>query len=115
MAASSKSKFDFFIEEEVRFQVSKSFPPVMGTGRTITMGSSRVSFTSHEILREDDFIELAVDWPVLLNGNVRLQLCFSGKVLRSTKRVTVVCVRSYEFRTRAIAVVLETQCVSASA
>jgi hypothetical protein len=43
-------------------------------------------------------LELLIDWPAKLDGNLRLQLSVKGKVLRSTAEGTAVEILGYECR-----------------
>jgi hypothetical protein len=57
-------------------------------------------FTADRPLSVGKKLDLFVDWPVLLDGAVPLQLVASGVVVRTAGVVTAVLIKRYEFRTR---------------
>src|SRR5689334_2285435 len=52
-------------------------------GRVRDISSTGVQFVSSEVFPPAIKVELLIDWPVLLNGNCRLQLRGYGKIVRS--------------------------------
>ena len=72
----------------------------MGSGRSIDLSSSGLSFTADRPLRSGQMLEVSIDWPVLLGGGVRLQLIMLGVVVRTSGTTTALEVRRHEFRTR---------------
>ena len=71
-----------------------------GSGRTIDMSSSGLSFTADRPLSIGQKLDLSIDWPVLLDGDVQLQLVVSGVVVRTTGAVTALRIERHDFRTR---------------
>ena len=71
-----------------------------GSGQTIDLSSSGLSFTADRPLLTGQKLEVAIDWPVLLNGGVQLQLVTSGVVVRTSGTTTVLKVQRHEFKTR---------------
>ncbi|HYW48448.1 MAG TPA: PilZ domain-containing protein [Bryobacteraceae bacterium] len=69
-------------------------------GRTYDISSGGVRFTSSEILDPGTKVELAIDWPVLLDGASPLQLIGWGNVLRTGKHGTAIKIERHEFWTR---------------
>jgi hypothetical protein len=71
-----------------------------GSGQTIDLSSSGLSFTADRPLLTGQKLEVAIDWPVLLNGGVQLQLVTSGVVVRTSGTTTALKIQQYEFKTR---------------
>jgi hypothetical protein len=75
-------------------------PAENGSGRTIDMSSSGLSFTADTPLSIGQTLDVSIDWPVLLDGGVQLQIVASGVVVRTTGAVTAIRIERHEFRTR---------------
>ena len=75
-------------------------PDENGSGRTIDMSSSGLSFTADRPLSIGQTVDLSIDWPVLLGEGVQLQLVTSGVVVRSAGAVIALRIGRHEFRTR---------------
>ena len=91
----------FPLNLEVRYSVAgRRGPDEQGSGRTIDMSSSGLSFTADRPLSIGQKLDLSIDWPVLLDGDVQLQLVSSGGVVRTTRAVTALRIERHEFRTR---------------
>ena len=71
-----------------------------GSGRTIDLSSSGLSFTTGQPPLPGQKLEMSIDWPVLLDGAIRLQLVMSGIVVRTTNAATALRINRHEFRTR---------------
>jgi len=71
-----------------------------GSGQTIDLSSSGLSFTADRPLPTGQKLKVAIDWPVLLDGGVRLQLVMSGVVVRTSGTTTAVKIQRHEFKTR---------------
>jgi hypothetical protein len=72
----------------------------MGSGRTIDLSSSGLSFTADRPLQTGQKLDVYIDWPVLLDGGVQLQLIMSGVVVRTGGTATALQIERHEFRTR---------------
>ena len=73
-----------------------------GSGVTIDVSSSGLSFLADQPLRVGQRLELAIDWPVMLDRGVQLQLTISGVVVRAETTVTALRIDRHEFKTRRI-------------
>ena len=80
--------------------VGRRGPDQDGSGLTINVSSSGLSFTSDRPLSIGQRLDLSVDWPVRLRGDIQLQLVLSGVVVRTTGVVTALRIERHEFRTR---------------
>jgi hypothetical protein len=91
----------FPVNLELRYSVVGQRSPVEnGSGRTIDMSSSGLSFTYDTPLSIGQTLEVSIDWPVLLDGGVQLQIVASGVVVRTTGAVTAIRIERHDFRTR---------------
>jgi hypothetical protein len=91
----------FPLNLEVRYSVAGRRGPVeTGSGRTTDMSRSGLSFTADRPLLVGQKLDVSIDWPVRLDGDVQLQLVASGVVVRTTGAVTALRIERHEFRTR---------------
>jgi hypothetical protein len=74
----------------------------MGSGRTIDLSRSGLSFTADRALQAGQKLDVSIDWPVLLDGRVQLQLIMSGVVVRTSGTLTALRIQRHEFRTRPV-------------
>ena len=72
-----------------------------GTGRTLNISSGGVLFETEDQLPRRGRVELAMQWPFLLQGTCGLKLVMRGHIVRSAgnSRVTAVRADFREFRT----------------
>ena len=85
----------------VRYSVVGHPRPVeSGSGRTIDMSSSGLSFTANTPLSIGQTLGVSIDWPVLLDGGVQLQIAALGVVVRTNAAVTAIRIERHDFRTR---------------
>jgi hypothetical protein len=66
------------------------------------MSSGGIYFETQEPLPKDGRIELAMDWPFLLEGVCALKLVMRGRVVRSDAKGTAVRIMQHEFRTAGV-------------
>ena len=91
----------FPVNLEVRYSVAGRGGPVeTGSGRTIDVSSSGLSFSADRPLSIGQKLELCIDWPVVLDRGVQLQVFVSGVVVRTTGAVIALRIERHEFRTR---------------
>ena len=91
----------FPVNLEVRYSVlGHPGQAEKGSGRTIDMSTSGLSFTTDSPLSIGQRLDLYIDWPVLLDGGVQLQIVVSGVVVRTTGAVTAIRIQRHDFRTR---------------
>ena len=69
-------------------------------GQTIDLSSSGLRFAAKRPLEPGMIIEVAIDWPVLLDGRVQLQLMVTGVVVWSCGMETALRIQRHDFRTR---------------
>jgi hypothetical protein len=64
------------------------------------MSSSGLSLTADRPLPIGQKLDLSIDWPARLDGDVQLQLVASGVVVRTAGAVTAIRLERQDFRTR---------------
>ena len=95
-----RARVRFSLNLEVRYCVAGRGAVENGSGRTIDMSSSGLSFTADKPLLIGQGLDLSIDWPARLDGDVQLQLVASGVVVRTIRTVTALRIERYELRTR---------------
>ena len=100
LSSDRRSSVRFPLNLEVRYSVAGCRGPVEnGSGQTIDVSSSGLSFTADRPLPIGQKLDLSIDWPFWLDGD-QLQLVASGVVVRTTGVVTALRIERYELRTR---------------
>ena len=103
-SAERRSCQRFAITLQVHYTVVGTRGPMeTGSGCTIDLSSSGLSFTSDRPLPIGQKLHLSIDWPALLNGGVQLQLIMSGEVVRANETTAALQIQRHEFRTRPVA------------
>src|SRR5579872_2573118 len=88
------------IELELRYKViARSRTPLEGTGRTLNMSSGGILFGGDQSLPAGAFVELSINWPVLLQNTRPLTLLIVGRVVRCQDDRVAVKTNRYEFMT----------------
>ncbi|MDE3166813.1 MAG: hypothetical protein KGN36_13490 [Acidobacteriota bacterium] len=99
-AKDRRSKQRFEIQRELRYKVTgDSIPQTTGAGRTINVCSEGVAFLAEQPLPEGAFIEMSINWPVLLGESCPMRLNAFGRILRSNGLAVACTIDKYEFRT----------------
>jgi hypothetical protein len=70
-----------------------------GLGRTLNISSGGVFLSVNDSLEIGGLIELAVNWPLLLDGFCPLKLKIRGLIVRSDVKGIAVEIQHHEFRT----------------
>ena len=92
-----RSRSRYPLSLQVKYKVTQRGKVVStGTGQTVDMTSSAVAFVAEIPIREGTSLELALSWPVLLDGACPMQLTLSGRTIRSDSRVAVCSLKSGE-------------------
>jgi hypothetical protein len=95
-AADRRRTTRFPVCEELKYRVMHKSSQVVGTGKTLNIGSGGVLFTTEEQLPLGRTVELSVNWPARLDGVCPL------KFVRAEADIAAVRIERYEFRTRAL-------------
>lgn len=75
-------------------------PHETGSGRVLDVSRTGVRFTADRPLDIGLKVELAIHWPVLLDGAVQLQLALWGSIVWAEGDEAAMEILRYEFRTR---------------
>ncbi len=96
-----RSKFRFTIERDLRYKIADDGVVVAsGSGQTINIGSGGIAFRTDQPLTPNQYVELSISWPVLLDQTCPMRLIVFGRVLRCNGRKSVCSIDRYEFRTQ---------------
>ena len=88
---------------DVRYSVSHRRAPVeTGSGQLIDLSSSGLRFAAQGPLRPGLRLDVAIDWPVLLDGRIQLQLIVTGLVVWSSGTESALRILRHDFRTRSV-------------
>ena len=85
---------------ELQYTILSPHPQPRGNGRAVDVSSSGVRFAADQPLASGLIIELAVQWPVLLDGGVQMQLVLSGRIVWAKGNEAGMEILRHEFRTR---------------
>jgi hypothetical protein len=73
-----------------------------GVGKVLNISSKGIYFTTESAVQPGTRIELAVNWPALLDECCGMKLMIFGSVVRSEPHSAAARIEQYEFRTRAL-------------
>ena len=91
----------YALDLPVQFKIMKDYLVLgTGTGTTTDMSSKGVAFTTTQPPKVGSYLELSVNWPILLNQSCPLKLVVFGKVVRREGGQTAMRVDRHEFRTQ---------------
>ena len=90
----------FPIERELTYKVLNiKHGSETGCGKTVNLSSSGVLFATQAPMTPGKRLELAISWPVQLDGKCALKLVARGRVVRVRANAIAVEIDAYEFRT----------------
>src|ERR1035438_2419293 len=93
----------FLLSLDLRYSVSHRRAPLeTGSGQIIDLSSSGLRFAAQGPLEPGLKLDVAIDWPVLLDGRVQLQLVVTGVVVWSGETETAMRIQRHDFRTRRV-------------
>ena len=79
-AKERRSKYRFEIQRELRYKMTgEGVPTAAGTGKTINMCSSGIAFLTDQPMQMGAFVELSINWPVLLGDSCPMRLNVFGR------------------------------------
>ena len=85
---------------KLRYKTVTSGKPVTGAGITLKMSRTEILFTAEPSIELGTKVELSMEWPVLLDGRVALQLVMEAKITASEDQTLTADIQRYRFRTR---------------
>jgi hypothetical protein len=71
-----------------------------GVGETVWMNSRQMAFLAKEPAGVGDKLMMRIEWPVLLRGEVPLQLIVSAEIVQLVGPLSIARLSRHEFRTR---------------
>ena len=93
----------FPLSLDLRYSVSHRRAPLeTGSGQIIDLSSSGLPFATQGPLEPGLKLDVAIDWPVLLDEHVQLQLVVTGVVVWSSQTETAMRIQRHDFRTRRV-------------
>ena len=93
----------FPLSLDIRYAVSHRRAPIeTGSGQVIDLSSSGLRFAAQSLLEPGLKLDVAINWPVLLDGRVQLQLIVTGRVVWSNGTETSMEIERHDFRTRSV-------------
>ena len=98
-----RARVRFPLTLDVRYSVSHRRAPVKtGSGQIIDLSSSGLRLAAQGPLEPGLKLDVAVNWPVLLDGRVQLQLILTGTVVWSSETEIALRIQRHDFRTRSV-------------
>ena len=101
--AERRVKFRYPVDLRVRFRYALEGSRFSGTGVAVKMSSGGILVDSKHQIMEGALVEISIEWPSLLNGEIPLQLVAVGRVMRRGPAQFAVSFDQHEFRTMKIA------------
>ena len=96
-----RAKVRFPLDLPVRYRTVAG-KPRSGEGRALNVSSCGILILRRHQLSVGVHVELRVEWPLLLDGRIGLQLVARGKVVRCGKAHFAVEFHKHQFRTASI-------------
>jgi hypothetical protein len=84
----------------VRYVTAGPGPGRPGVGETVWMSGKEVAFLAKGPATVGDKVAMYIEWPVLLQGEVPLQLIVNAEIVQRSGPLSVARMIKYEFRTR---------------
>jgi len=94
----AKARYEVYLGEH-HHTLNKRHPSA-GAGVVLNLSSTGMLVASANEVRVGESVEVSVDWPELLNGNVPLQLVTVGRVVRCDPSSFAIALVHHEFRTK---------------
>jgi len=90
----------FPLDLEVRYlNPERPVPFEVVSGRTLAMSSCKLRFIAEKLPQIGQPLQIFIDWPVLLDGDVKLQLIISGIVVQTHGTTVALKIHRHDFRT----------------
>jgi hypothetical protein len=94
-----RSKIRYPVALNVRYRTIGKARRISGIGRTLNMSSGGLLIATEQRTEVGARIELNIEWPSMLDGQVPLQLVATGKVMRCLASGFALSFTQYQFRT----------------
>jgi hypothetical protein len=102
--AERRLRFRYPLDLSVRFRSLAGKSPFAGGGRAVNVSSGGVLVISQHVVSPHEIgvgtrMEMSIEWPLMLDGRIPLQLFAVGRVLRRGASHFAATFVRYEFRT----------------
>jgi hypothetical protein len=94
-----RTKARYPVKLTVRYRTIGRSNSFNGVGQTLNMSSGGLLVSAEHEIAAGLRLEVNVEWPLLLNGTVPLQLVAHGKVVRGGGSEFAIAFAQYQFRT----------------
>jgi len=94
-----RTKARYPVKLTVRYRTIGRSNSFNGVGQTLNMSSGGLLVSAEQEMPAGLRLEVNVEWPLLLNGTVPLQLVAHGKVVRGAGSEFAISFAQYQFRT----------------
>src|SRR5262249_54015069 len=95
----SRRRFEMHLPMRIKVVAGNSLSDI-GNGKVLNMSSTGIAFETDNLLYIGTIVELSITWPVLLHGNIPVNLIVQGIVIRTVGRMSAVEIIRHEFRTQ---------------
>jgi hypothetical protein len=89
----------YYTPLQLCYKATSKQGPLYGFGRTRTMSSQDITFAPSGGLKPGMNAEIAIAWPLLLDGRIRLQLVLEATITDNQNGVAEASILTYHFRT----------------
>ncbi len=94
-----RSRVRYPVKLAVRYRTMGRKQHFNGVGQTLNMSSAGLLVSAEHEVSAGARMEVNIEWPLLLDGTVPLQLVAVGRVVRCASSVFAVSFAQYQFRT----------------
>jgi hypothetical protein len=94
-----RSKTRYPVTLTVRYRTMGRFNRTTGMGRTVNISSSGLLVSSTHRAEVGTRVEINIEWPSMLDGQIPLQLVAVGRVVRCLESGFALSFAQYQFRT----------------
>ena len=103
-AETERASVRYPVSLQLHYRVKSKPGPVEGFGQTRMMSSKDIIFAGGNELQPGMKAEIAVAWPLLLDGHIRLQLMLKTIITSCQDGVVEARILEYDFRTHGLGV-----------
>jgi hypothetical protein len=84
----------------IRYVTASPAEERTGVGETVWMSGAEVAFLAKGPAGIGDKVTMSIEWPVLLEGETRLQLTVAAQIIQRSGPLNIAKLTKHEFRTR---------------
>jgi hypothetical protein len=98
---------------QLRYKATSKQGPLYGLGQSRLISSRDITFSPSDGLTPGMNADIAVDWPRLLDGRIRVQLALQVTIIGTQEGVAEARIMTYDFRIAGLAEVETPTCCTA--